>query len=112
MYTYLHRRVGPVSGSERTRRVGAARARQTFSQLLDDVRRAERPVIIEKSGVPVAAVVPLSMLERERRWSEKRAERVALLERLRRPFAAEPRERIEREARAAVQAVRKQGKPL
>lgn len=90
----------------RTRRIAAATARQTFSQLLSEVRREEAPVIIEKSGVPIAAVVPLSMLERERRWNEERAQRVALLERLRRPFENIPSRELEREAIAAVTAVR------
>jgi prevent-host-death family protein len=92
----------------RTRRVAAATARQTFSKLLNEVRREEAPVIIEKGGVPIAAVVPLSMLERERRWDEERAERIALLERLRRPFADVPPGALEREAIAAVTAVRKE----
>ena len=93
---------------ERTRRVAAATARQTFSQLLSDVRRYEEPVIIEKGGVPVAAVVPLSMLERDRRWASERTERVALLERLRRPFRDVPPEEIEREAVTAVAAARQE----
>jgi prevent-host-death family protein len=91
---------------ERTRRVTASTARQTFSQLLTDVRRLEEPVIIEKAGVPVAAVVPLSILERDRRWADERAQRVALIERLRRPFRDIPSEDIEREAVTAVAAAR------
>jgi len=92
----------------RTRRVAAATARQTFSQLLSQVRREETPVIIEKGGVPVAAVVPLSMLERDRRWVEDRAERTALLERLRRPFAGVRSGDLEREVISAVTSVRKE----
>lgn len=97
-----------MARAARTRRVAAATARQTFSQLLSQVRRDEAPVIIEKSGVPVAAVVPLSMLERERRWDDERAERIALLERLRRPFENVPSGELEREAVAAVTAVRRE----
>ncbi len=92
--------------SERTRRIAASTARQTFSQLLTDVRRLEEPVIIEKAGVPVAAVVPLSILERDRRWADERAQRVALLERLRQPFRDIPSEEIEREAVTAVTVAR------
>lgn len=94
--------------SERIRRVAASTARQTFSRLLTEVRRREEPVIIEKAGVPVAAVVPLSILERDRRWTDERAQRVALLERLRRPFRDIPSEEIEREAVTAVTAARQQ----
>ena len=88
--------------SRPTRRVASAEARQRFSELVSQVRRDERPVIIEKGGVPVVAMVPLSVLEREERWSEERAERIAVLERLRRPFRSVPSEEIERQALAAV----------
>jgi prevent-host-death family protein len=90
--------------------VAAATARQTFSQLLSDVRRDEEPVIIEKGGVPVAAVVPLSVLERDRRWAEERAQRIALLERLRQPFRDVPTEELEREAVVAVTGARRRAR--
>ncbi len=96
-----------MARSMRTRRIAAAAARQNLSRLLTDVRRDEEPVIIEKGGVPVAAMVPLSMLERDRRWTAERSERVALLERLRRPFRETPTAEIEREAAAAVTAARR-----
>ena len=93
-------------GRRAVRRVGAAKARQNFRQLIGDVRTSEEPVIVEKGGVPVAAVVPLAVLEREQRWAEERSERIALLERLRRPFREVLTEEIEREAAAAVAEVR------
>lgn len=96
-----------MARAERPRRVAAAAARQNLSRLLTDVRRNEQPVIIEKSGVPVAAMVPLSMLERDRRWNEQRSDRLALLERLRRPFREIPVAEIEREAAEAVAAARR-----
>ena len=91
---------------ERPRRIAAAAARQNLSRLLSDIRQKEQPVIIERSGVPVAAMVPLSMLERDRRWNEERSERLALLERLRRPFREIPAAEMEREVGAAVSAAR------
>jgi prevent-host-death family protein len=99
-----------MARARRTRRVAAAAARQTFSQLLRDVRRDEESVIIEKGGVPVAAVVPLSVLDRDRRWAEEREQRIALLERLRRPFREIPSEEIEREAVTAVTAARQRAR--
>lgn len=86
--------------------MAVAEARQRFSRILDDVREGDEPVIIEKSGVPVAALVPLTVLERDRRWAAERAERVALLERLRRPFRDVPIEEIEAQIRRAVASVR------
>lgn len=99
-----------MARARRTRRVAVATARQTFSQLLSDVRRDEESVIIEKGGVPVAAVVPLSVLDRDRRWAEEREQRIALLERLRRPFREIPSEELEREAVTAVTAVRQRAR--
>ena len=94
-------------GGYRTRSVATAVARRNLSRILSDVRRGEEPVIIEKGGVPVAAVVPLSVLERERRWTEERGERLRLLERLRRPFNKIRPAELEREAAVAVAEVRR-----
>lgn len=92
--------------SNSPRRVAVAEARQRFSQILDDVREADEPVIIEKSGVPVAALVPLTVLDRDRRWAADRAARIALLERLRRPFRDVPTGEIETQVGKAVASVR------
>lgn len=86
--------------------MAVAEARRRFSRILDDVREADEPVIIEKSGVPVAAVVPLTVLERDRRWAAEHAERIALLERMRRPFRDVPTEEIETQVRKAIASVR------
>lgn len=86
--------------------MAVAEARQRFSRILDDVRETDEPVIIEKSGVPVAAVVPLTVLDRDRRWAADRAERIALLERMRRPFRDTPTDEIETQVRKAIAAVR------
>lgn len=82
--------------------MAVAEARQRFSRILDDVREGDEPVIIEKSGVPVAALVPLTVLDRDRRWAAERAERIALLERMRRPFRDVPTEEIETQVRKAI----------
>lgn len=92
--------------SSSPRRMAVAEARQRFSRILDDVRETDEPVIIEKSGVPVAAVVPLTVLDRDRRWAADRAERIALLERMRRPFRDIPTDEIETQVRKAIAAVR------
>jgi prevent-host-death family protein len=86
--------------------MAVAEARQRFSQILDDVREGNEPVIIEKSGVPVAAVVPLTVLDRDRRWAAERAERIALLERMRQPFRDVPTDEIETQVRKAIASVR------
>lgn len=94
------------SGRGGPRRIAVAEARRRFSRILDAVREAEEPVIIEKSGVPVAAVVPLAVLDRDRRWATERAERLALLERMRRPFLDVATDEIETQVRKAIATVR------
>ena len=86
--------------------MAVAEARRRFSRILDDVRESDEPVIIEKSGVPVAALVPLTVLDRDRRWAAERAERMALLERMRRPFRDVPTEEIDTQVRKAIASVR------
>ncbi len=54
----------------------------------------------------VDVVVPLSMLERDRRRDDERAERIALLQPLRRPFKNIPSAELDREAADAVTAIR------
>lgn len=46
------------------KRVGAREARNHFADLLDQVRYSGDPVIIERAGKPVAAMIPMEMLER------------------------------------------------
>ncbi len=89
-----------------TRRIAAAQARQTFSRLIGDVRTAEETVIIEKGGVPVAAIVPLGALERMRLDRVERGERLALLERLRSPFREVAPDELERRVGQAISAAR------
>jgi len=44
-----------------------SRARQQFSQVVNRVRRKETRVVVEKSGIPVAAIVSPDDLEQLRR---------------------------------------------
>jgi prevent-host-death family protein len=62
--------------------MGVARARQEFSQLLNDVWQHGHTVVIHKGGVPLAALVPLSTLDRDQESSEERSRRRALVRRL------------------------------
>ena len=98
----------PPRTAQKPRRIAATQARQNFSRLIGDVYRDEEPVIIEKGGVPVAAMVPLTVLDRDRRWAEERAERIALLERMRAPFRDVPPEKLEARVAQAIKAVRRE----
>jgi prevent-host-death family protein len=71
--------------------VTALDVRKHFGQLLDEASRGER-IVIERAGQPIAALVPLSDLAAVDP-EQKRAQRLAALEemrRLAREFAGEP----------------------
>lgn len=86
--------------------LAATEARRTWSQLLNRVHRERGRVLIEKNGVPVAALISprdldflLAELERrERAWQ--------VIERAREAFADVPSDEIEREVAKAIAEVR------
>jgi len=84
----------------------ASEARAQFSQMLNQVFRRQQRVVVEKSGIPVAAIVSVGDLERLNRWEEERARRFEALERIRAPFKDVPAEEVEREVSAAIAQVR------
>ena len=86
--------------------VKASEARQRFSEIVNRVFRREARVLVEKSGIPVAAIVPAEDLERLERMDADLRNRLDLLARMRTPFAGIPEEEIEREAVRAVAEVR------
>lgn len=96
----------PSKIGAKTRSVPASEARQNFSRLLKDVYADREPIIIEKGGIPVAALVSLADLELLRREEQRRREAAELLERMRAAFRGVPSEEIERKAVEITRAVR------
>ena len=95
--------------------VGQEPARQTLkisdvktrlSRLVNEVYRKETRVLIEKAGIPVAALVSIEDLERLAQLDQEQAERRRVLESMREPFRGVPAEEIERETEKAVAEVR------
>jgi len=87
------------------RHMGAREARQKFSEMLGRVRYGGETVILESSGKPVAAVVPLDL------YHELIAERDAQSAVIDRVRARMPRVRVdeaEREIEEVVAEVRSQ----
>ena len=93
-------------GEPVTQTVGAAQARQQFSRILTRVSRKESRVIVERNGIPVAAIVSADDLDRLNRLEAERDERRRLLERLREPFKGIPPEQIERDVADLIAEVR------
>ncbi len=80
--------------------------RQQWSQLLNKVFTDKRRIVVEKSGIPVAAVISAEELERFNRLEEQRARRFRVLDRIGEAFKDVPKEEIEREVRRALTEVR------
>jgi len=82
-------------------------ARQQLSRVVNRVARRETRVLLEKSGVPVAALVSPEDLQRLNELEAERDERFAAMRAFSRAFADVPDDELERElarARAAARA--------
>jgi len=89
-----------------TETIKASEARAQWSQILNSVFRRERRVIVEKSGIPVAAIISAEDLERLRRIEEERERDFAVIDETRAAFKDVPYEELEREVNRAVAEVR------
>lgn len=83
--------------------------RSHLNTLVNRVYRKETRVVVEKSGIPVAAIVSLEDLERLDRLERERAERFAVIDEFRKAFAGVPVEEIERETDRITAEIRAEG---
>ncbi len=90
--------------------VKASEAREQFSQLLNRVFRREARVIVEKSGIPVAAIVSAEDLRRLSELESERDRRFELLEEIGEAFKDVPADEIEREVSRAITEVRQKNR--
>lgn len=91
-----------------TKTMKATAARQQFSQLLNQVFRRETRVVVEKSGIPVAAIISASDLERLNRLEEEREKDFAVLDEIGQAFKDVPPGKLEAEVGRAVASARRQ----
>lgn len=89
-----------------TQTLKASEARQQFSALINQVARKATRVVVEKSGVPVAAIVSAEDLATLQRYEVERAQRFAALDRIGEAFKDVPAEELEAEVTKAIAAVR------
>ncbi len=89
-----------------TQTMKSSDARQQWSDLLNRVFRKEQRVIVEKSGIPVAAVISTDDLARLDRYDRERADRFKALDEIGAAFRDVPPEEIEREVGRALAEVR------
>jgi prevent-host-death family protein len=89
-----------------TQTINATEARAQWSKLLNDVFRRNTRVIIEKSGIPVAAIISARDLELWQRYQEERERSFRVLDETRAAFADVPDDELEREVERALAEVR------
>jgi prevent-host-death family protein len=93
-----------------TETMSVSEARQKFSETLDRVRQEDVRVVVEKSGIPVAAVVPISVLQSDDDRERRRQEALASLREAQSGFADVPEEEIEREIAKAIEEVKQESR--
>jgi len=84
--------------------VTALKARGNLGQILEEVYYRGDQYIIERSGKPMAAVVPMEQYEQ---WRKEREAFFSLVEEIRKPNKSVSAEKLERDVAAAKRAVRK-----
>ena len=92
---------GPV-----TQRMKASEVRQEWSQLINKVFLKQARIIVEKSGIPVAAIISIADLEQLTRLELERKERFKPLWDTWESFKDVPPEEIEREVSRAIAEIR------
>lgn len=92
-----------------TQTMKASEVRQQWSETLNKVAKTKTRVIVEKSGVPVAALISTDELARYERIDREQRERFRLLlERMHAPFAALPEEQIMEDVARVIEEVREE----
>jgi prevent-host-death family protein len=91
-----------------TRAMKISDIKATISRLINEVHRKETRVLIEKGGIPVAALVSVEDLRQLVRLDAQRAERRRVVAAMREPFRSVSSEEIERETAQAVAEVREE----
>ena len=89
-----------------TQTMSASEIRQHFSDVVNRVYRGEARVVIERSGIPVAAVISARDFERFQEFERRRDADFAIIDEIRAAFAGVPEEELEREAAKAVAEAR------
>ncbi len=84
----------------------ASDVRQNWSFLLNKVFRDQTRVIVEKSGIPVAAVISTEELERFIRLEEQRERDFAVLDEISEKFKDIPAEEIEQQVNKVLTEIR------
>jgi len=86
--------------------VGAREARQRFADLLDRVGYGGEIAIVERSGKPMVALIPVELYEQ---LVAEREARFQVLDRIRSKLPEIPGEEVEKDVSQAIDALRESG---
>jgi prevent-host-death family protein len=89
-----------------TQTINASTARQEFSKILNKVFREETRIVVEKSGIPVAAIISAQDLKRLDQLEKERSDRFRILDEVKAAFRDIPEAEIENETDKAINRVR------
>jgi prevent-host-death family protein len=77
-----------------------------LSSLVNEVYRQEKRILVEKAGIPVAAVISVNDLERLNQFERDWEERFRVVDEMREAFKDVPPDQIERDVAAIVREMR------
>jgi prevent-host-death family protein len=80
--------------------------KRQLSNVVNAVYRREICVLVEKAGVPAAALISVTDLERLVQWERERDERFAVIDQMREAFRDVPPEEIERNVVGIIREMR------
>jgi prevent-host-death family protein len=89
-----------------TQTMKASQARQEFSQLLNKVFRRETRVVVEKNGIPVAAIISAQDLERFDQLEAERQARFKVLDEIQARNRDQDPDEVERDVAEEIAAMR------
>jgi prevent-host-death family protein len=83
-------------------RSGVSETKQNFSKLVNEVAGGEVRVVVEKNGLPVAAIISTNDYERFKMMEADRARRIEAIKRMSDSLAHIPLETLEAEVEKAI----------
>src|SRR2546429_1577743 len=89
-----------------TQTINASTARQEWSKILNKVFREETRIVVEKSGIPVAAIISAEDLKRLDQLEKERSDHFRILDEVKAAFRNIPDAEIENETDQALTRVR------
>ncbi|MGH7961461.1 MAG: type II toxin-antitoxin system prevent-host-death family antitoxin [Candidatus Binatia bacterium] len=93
-----------------TQTMKISEVKSRLNSLVNDVYRQETRIVVEKSGIPVAAIIPIADLRRLIRLDEQDREAREIVEAMRVPFDDVPDEEIERQTERIMHEIREENR--